>query len=130
MRKALFHLLTTDSVLIAAIPADRWYERSSVPDSPSLPFAVLAYDGKLRVGTGLRSQRASLWVYQGRGDYGFISTVLERAFVVLEGVINHDHDGERLVQVIPGNISSDLYDDLWRANTQNLEMIAIGTSIF
>jgi hypothetical protein len=127
MRKALFRLLTTDAVLVAAIPVTSWYERGSVPDSPALPFAVLAFDGRQRVGTGLRSQRASLWVYQERGDYSLIELVLDRAFYVLENVINFDYASERIAQVIPGNISSDLYDDLWRANTQNLEMIVSGS---
>jgi len=127
MRKALFHLLTNDDVLQSLVPAERWWTRSAVPDSPPLPFAVLGHDGRQRVGPGLRTYRASLWVYEERQSYDLIDEVLERAFVLLHDVVNFRFEDSLLAYAIPGDISIELYDDQWRANTRNLSFTMIGS---
>jgi hypothetical protein len=38
MRKAMHNLLTTDPTLGSLLPADKWFQRGSVPDSPRTPF--------------------------------------------------------------------------------------------
>lgn len=129
MRKAIFHLLTTDPTLSALLPAEKWYERGAVPDAPVTPFAVLAWQGVTAVGKGRRLPRLVLWVYQARGSYRTIDAVLSRATDVLEAVEQYEYEGERITQVDFEGSSIDLFDDVYRANARNAGYRVIGSGL-
>lgn len=119
MRKAAFSLLVNDVGFTALIPADRLYERGSVPDAPALPFAVLAWGGRTRVGPGMYFSRLDLWVYDERGDYSRIDDVLGEAERVLESADHYVADGSRLGSAAFAGSSVDLFDDTYRANARS-----------
>lgn len=129
MRKAMFQLLTTDADLIADIPAARWYERGSVPDRPTLPFAALVWGGRTAVGPGRSTQRFELWVYDKPGDTTLINRVLARSKDLLEMTQHYQAAGERLVQADFQGSSPDLPDDVYRATVRNIGYRCIGTGI-
>lgn len=129
MRKAVFNLLTTDATLIGLLPAAQWYERGSVPDAPPKPFAVLAWQGSVRVGNVSNVPRLTLWVYDERGSYENIDNVLRRATIVLEGAQQYTFSGQRIAQVDFESSSTDLYDDIYRANARNAGYRVIGSGL-
>lgn len=130
MRKAVFNLLTTDATLLGWLPADRWYERGSVPDKPVAPFAVLAWQGVAAVGRGRTGlPRLTLWVYEPRGSYATIDNALRRATIVLEGASDYTFAGERISQADFEGSSVDLYDDIYRANARNAGYRVVGSGL-
>lgn len=130
MRKAVYHLLTTDPTLQALLPAEKWYERGAVPDTPTTPFAVLAWQGVTPVGRGRTGlPRLVLWGYEHRGSYAFIDQLLRRATEVLEGVANYEYEGQRITQADFEGSSVDLYDDIYRCNARNAGYRVIGSGL-
>lgn len=129
MRKAMHHLLTTDSTLASLLPAEKWYQRGAVPDAPVTPFAVEAWQGEEVRGKSLVLPRFTLWVYQGRGSYSIIDEVLRRATELLTSTTQYEYGGERLAQVDYEGSSVDLFDDIYRANTRNAGYRVIGSGL-
>lgn len=129
MRKAMHNLLTTDPTLAALLPAEKWYQRGAVPDSPRTPFAVEAWQGEEVRGKSLVLPRFTLWVYQARGSYHIIDEVLRRATELLSSTVAYEHDGERLAQVDYEGSSVDLFDDVYRANARNAGYRVIGSGL-
>jgi hypothetical protein len=130
MRKAVYHLLTTDATLSGLLPAEKWYERGAVKDSPTTPFAVLAWQGTSPNGRGRTGvPRLTLWVYEHRGSYVLIDQVLARAREVLEGAAQYSYEGQRIAQVDFDGSSVDLYDDIYKCNTRNSGFVVIGSGL-
>lgn len=129
MRKAVHHLLTTDPTLASLLPAEKWYERGAVLDTPRTPFAVLAWQGVTAVGKGRRLPRLTLWVYQSRGSYALIDQVLSRATVVLEEVQQYEYEGQRIAEANFEGSSVDLYDDMYRCNARNAGFRVVGSGL-
>lgn len=130
MRKAVYHLLTTDAPLVALLPADKWLERGAVKDSQRSPFAVLAWQGEVARGKGLLGvPRLTIWVYQHRGSYDMIDAVLKRCRVVLEGVAQYTFEDQRIAQADFEGSSVDLYDELYQANARSAGYRVIGSGL-
>lgn len=130
MRKAVYHLLTTDSALASLLPAEKWYERGAVKDSPTTPFAVLAWQGASPNGRGRTGvPRLVLWVYEHRGSYALIDQVLARAREVLEGAAQFEYEGQRIAQADFDGSSVDLYDDIYKCNARNSGFVVIGSGL-
>ena len=130
MRKAVYNLLTTDPTLAALLPAEKWYERGAVPDAPRTPFAVLAWQGVTPNGRGRSGlARLTLWVYEHRGSYALIDSVLSRATDVLEAVEDFTFDGQRITQADFEGSSVDLFDDIYRCNARNSGYRIVGSGL-
>lgn len=130
MRKAVYNLLTTDATLATLLPAEKWFERGAVKDSPTTPFAVLAWAGVTANGRGrVGTPRLTVWVYEHRGSYALIDQVLARCTEVLEAVAQYEHDGERIVQADFEGSSVDLFDDVYRCNARNAGYRVIGSGL-
>jgi hypothetical protein len=129
VRKAVYHLLTTDAPLLALLPAEHWYERGSVPDSPPKLFAVLAWQGVTRVGRANSLPRLTIWVHDRRGSYDKVDKVLARCTELLEAVQQYEHDGQRIAQADFEGSSVDLYDDVYRSNTRNAGYRVVGSGL-
>jgi hypothetical protein len=129
MRKAMHRLLTEDPTLASLLPADKWFQRGSVPDKPVTPFAVEAWQGEEVRGKSLVVPRFTLWVYQSRGSYHIIDEVLRRATELLTSTVQYEYDGERLGQMDFEGSSVDLFDDVYRANTRNAGYRVIGSGL-
>lgn len=133
MRKLTHHLLTSDPTLVSLLPAEKWFARGAVKDSPQTPFAVMAWagveaNGKGRTGT----PRLTIWVYEHRGSFDLIDKVLARSKELLEATFDYtwvDAPGERIVQADWEGSSVDLFDDLYRANTRNSGFRVIGSGL-
>lgn len=126
MKRAVYALLTSDDALNALVPAERWYERSSVPDQPVKPFAVLGYTGRQRIGPGQRQTTMTLNVYQERGDYSLCEAVLKRAAFLLDSVTHYVFEGDRLALAMPLSVGPELFDDAWRANLLQQDFLLLG----
>jgi len=129
MRKAMYHLLTTDPTLAALLPAEKWYERGSVPDAPTTPFAVLAWQGDTVAGPGRKLPRLTIWFYQSRGNYNIIDELLRETTKLLSDVQQYEHEGQRIAQVDYEGSSVDLYDDVYRCNARNAGYRVIGSGL-
>lgn len=130
MRKAVHHLLTTDATLVSLLPAEKWFARGAVKDSPSTPFAVLAWQGVTPNGRGrVGLPRLTIWVYEHRGSFTLIDQVLARCKEVLEEVAQYEYDGERIVQADWEGSSVDLFDDVYKANTRNSGFRVVGSGL-
>lgn len=127
MRKVIYQTLIGDDAFRALMPVV--YERGSVPDSPTLPFAVLAFTGVDRRGPGMKVATAQLWCYQERGDYSRIDSALERADVILAAMTNVTVGGQRVSQAQGIDQSPDLYDDVYRANTRYSTYTILGSGL-
>jgi hypothetical protein len=129
MREAIHHVLTTDATLLGLLPAERWFARGAVEDSPKNPFAVLAWQGTVRTGRANHTGRLQLWVYQPRGSYDLIDSVLSRATEVLEELADFRRGGQHIAQVDFESDSVDLYDDMYRCNTRNAGYRVVGSGL-
>jgi hypothetical protein len=126
MKRAVYALLTSDDPLNALVPAERWYERSAVPDQPTKPFAVLGYTGRQRLGAGLYQTTMTLGAYQDRGGYDLCAAILKRAVEVLGDAVHYEIDGDHLALAQPMNVSPELFDDAWRANLLQHDFLLLG----
>jgi hypothetical protein len=129
MRKAVYQLLTSNVALTEDIPAERWYERGSVADSPRLPFAVLAWGGASTRGVGRQVQRLEVWVYDKPGDIRLINRVLARVKALLDETTHYVVGDERLVVADFQGSSPDLPDDVYRATVRNIGYNCVGTGV-
>lgn len=130
MRKAVHQLLTTDPTLIGLLPAEKWFARGAVKDSPSTPFAVEAWQGVQATGRGRTGiPRLTIWVYEHRGSYDLIDKVLARSRELLEATFNFEYEDERIVQVDFEGSSVDLFDDVYKANARNSGFRVIGSGL-
>lgn len=129
MRKALYHLLTTDPTLVGFLPADRWFERGSVKDSQATPFAVIAWQGESRVSGMRKLPRVTIWFYQTRGSYSLIDKLVRRTCEVMDEVQQYTHAGERIAHAGYEGTSVDLYDEVYRANARNVGYHVVGSGL-
>jgi len=133
MRKIIFKALTEDPTLASLLPAEKWFERGAVKDSPVTPFAVLAWAGVTANGRGRTGlPRLTLWVYEHRGSYELIDKVLRRATEVLEALEEthqEDDPSQFVIQADFEGSSVDLYDDVYRCNTRNAGYRVIGSGL-
>lgn len=127
MRKVIHDILTTDDVFSGLMPT--LYERGSVPDAPTLPFAVYAMVGSPRQGRAFPMvSRIELWCYDSRGDYSKIDEALLRADELFTEILHREKEGQRIAEATPQGWSGDLYDDLYKANTRNAGYLLVGTA--
>lgn len=111
IRKTVYGLLTADPTLTALVPSDRWYERGAVPDSPQVPYGVLAWQGTDGPRWG-HVRLLDVFVHDARGDYGIIEDALNRARVLLEAAAQYSSVlGVRMTQADWQTRSADLFDD-------------------
>lgn len=127
MRKAVFQLITSDLVLSNLLPTEKWFLRSSVPDTPPKPFGVLGYDGSVPPGPGRRPTRLTVGAYQERGSYDVINAVLDRVELIMGEVVGFKFEGDVLAQAHFEGRGPDLYDDGWRANYSTSSFTLIGS---
>lgn len=126
MRKAIMNLMKTTPELTALVPAEAWFWRSSVPDTPKDRWAVLSGSGTQRRGPGSRSMTLSVWVYDQRGSYAMINNALDAVEAIMKEVLQYEFGGERVAEARWLARSADLYDDLWRANTIYTDFELVG----
>lgn len=131
MRKAFYHLLTTDPEWSGLMPGGL-HERSALVDSVDservMPFALYAFVGSPRPGRALPAvPRVELWCYQDRGNYSIINAALARADALLLPLMQYVFEDERIAEATPQGWSGDLYDDVFRANTRNAAYLLIGS---
>ena len=129
MRKAVYQLLTSNAALIADIPANRWYERGSVVDSPALPFATIVWGGAAYRGVGRTVKRLEIWVYDKPGDTVLMNRVIENAANLLLNTFDYVFAGERFSSATFVGTSPDLPDDVYRATTRNLALDCAGSGL-
>lgn len=126
MRKVVYSLLANDITFTELMP--RLYERSAVPDSPVLPFALYAFTESPRRGRAYpQVPRLELWCYEERGDYATINEALAIADSLFLSVTHMVVEGEHIAEATPQGWSGDLYDDVFRANTRNAGYLLVGT---
>ena len=126
MRKVVYSLLTQDEAFTALMPT--LYERGSVPDVPTLPFAVYAMVGSPRRGRSFPMvPRLEVWCYDNRRDYTEIDKGLKRADELFASVTHMVVDDQRIAEATPQGWSGDLYDDKYAANTRNAGYLLVGS---
>lgn len=126
MRKAVYNLLTGDQEFMDLI-GGRLFSRGSVIDLPDKPFAIYAMTGAPRSGRSLPGRPTlEVWAYEERGSYTTVDSILKRADALLENV-PHFFEDEVLAETVPQGWSSDLYDDVFLANTRSSTHIVFGS---
>lgn len=126
MRKAVFDLLSTDAEFMDLV-GGRLFPRGSVIDLPDKPFVIFAMTGSPRLGRSLPGRPTlEVWAYEERGSYTTVDAILKRADAVLLNV-PHLFEDEVLAETVPQGWSSDLYDDVFLANTRSSTHIVFGS---
>lgn len=95
MKKLIYTTLTTDSGLLALIPADRWLQRyglgeRAIPDNPVLPFALISelpafVPGNVHETTRALTHYFQVYIYDNVGSYARIEEILN---LVVESVLS------------------------------------------
>lgn len=115
--RAMFELLTSVSGITAIVPANRWYNRSNVPDTPEMPFVVLAWNGSDRAPGNV--ELLDVYVHDERGSYLRIKDVLSLVRATLSGTVQYvGTDGGRIALAEYLRTSGELFDDATNTNTQ------------
>jgi hypothetical protein len=126
MKKVVYKLLKEDDEFNTLFP--NVLERGAIEDVPMLPCAVIVMTGSPRQSRAHpRLPRLEVWLYQERGDYSKINAGLIALDRIFEDVLNATADGERIAEADPQGWSSDLYDDIYKANTRNAAYLLVGT---
>jgi hypothetical protein len=120
LRALVMNSLMADSTLGATVKA--FWNTNSVdtPQDDERPFVILRWEDLIKgsaelIGsriTGAGTQNLSLWAHDASADYAVIDSILERAKIVLTGMVGMDAgNGRMLMQVDWQGDSPDLIDD-------------------
>jgi hypothetical protein len=111
---------------MALIPIDRWYERGSLTEPPTVkPFVLLAGAGTIPGIGPVRRRSYEFWVHDERGTYDTINFVIENLAQFLDRNSFQTSFGYAQAFEYMGE-SPDLEDVDFRTNVRSLTMRLIG----
>lgn len=124
IRATIWQLLTTDPAITALVPAERWFQRGSVVDTPITPYGVLA-----DLGTDTDPTRQLyVAVHDERGSYVAIEGVLRLVRTRLEAAEQYGGSDGRLVSAKHLTTSEDVVDDATNTNVKSSIYRYLGVS--
>lgn len=114
MRKTILQLITDTAAVAAEIPAERWYQASSVVETPQKPFGIYRISGTgggvTKRGPG-RQVRLEVWIHDKPGSYLRIDKLLTEVESTFAAAVHASAaEGESISQADFDSRSPDLDD--------------------
>jgi hypothetical protein len=129
MRTVIHGLIINDPGITALIPADRWFQASSIDAAPQLPFGVIRISGNFPTPVASGQRRIEVWVHDAKGSYIQIDDILELVQELFDRTFDVVDDGWRLTCMTWDNDSPDLFDDGYGTNCKMKAFTATGRKL-
>lgn len=132
MRSLVYHVLSSDAVLMGLLPGGLYGDRALDTIPASRPFAVLMHEGPNPVpasGYRLSQVRSTLWVHDDVGDYTRIDSALKLAREIVLAAVPRVYQGIWLIEAEWLGNSPDLSDDVRGTNTKNAAFLLTGSGL-